>query len=61
MKRLLSICLAIAMLFSMPATAFAQGIIPTADKTLVKKGEQVVVTTPHGGTGSWKNFRCSRG
>ena len=45
MKRLLSICLAIAMLFSMPATAFAQGIIPTADKTLVKKGEQVVVTT----------------
>ena len=45
MKRLLSICLAIAMLFSMPATAFAQGIIPTADKTLVKKGEQIVVTT----------------
>ena len=45
MKRLMSICLAVVMMFSMTTNVFAQGIIPAVDKTIVKKGDQVVVTT----------------
>lgn len=44
MKRITSLFLALVMLFSLTATAFAQSIIPTADTTSVKKGEQVKVT-----------------
>lgn len=44
MKRVTSLFLALVMLFSLTATAFAQSIIPTADKTSIKTGEQVKVT-----------------
>lgn len=43
MKRITAVLLALVMLFTLTATAFAQGVIPSADRTSVKKGEQVKV------------------
>lgn len=45
MKRTTALFLALAMLLTLTTAAFAQGIIPAADKLSVKKGEQVKVTT----------------
>ena len=45
MKRTTALLLALAMLLTLTTTAFAQSIIPTADKLSVKKGDQVKVTT----------------
>ena len=62
MKRLMSICLAVVMMFSMTTNVFAQSIIPAVDKTTVKKGDQVVVTTTMEETVSGVSFsRVSSG